>query len=109
VITRDLLVKIDVRVGAIESVEGVKGSNKLVKLTVGLGDHRRTSLAGMRTERVNPKEIAGRQSLFVVNVEPRKKMGEISQGMLFDIGYSDGLTPVMAVAEKATPNGARAG
>lgn len=36
-------------------------------------------------------------------------MGEISEGMLFDIGYADGLTPVLAVPENEVPNGSRAG
>lgn len=108
-ITLDVLEKIDVRVGTIESVEDVKGSNELVKLTVDFGDHKRTILAGMKTERANPKEIERKQALFVVNLEPREMMGETSQGMLFDIGYADGLTPVLAVPEKPISNGTRAG
>ena len=63
----------------------------------------------MKQERENPKEIEGKQALFVVNLPPRKMMGEISEGMLFDIGYADGLTPVLAVPEKQIPDGARAG
>lgn len=105
----DLLDRIDVRVGTIELVEEVKGSSKLVKLMVDFGDHKRTILAGMKQERQNPKEIEGRQALFVVNLEPRKMMGEISEGMLFDIGYADGVTPVLAVPEAFVPNGTRAG
>lgn len=108
-ITPDVLEKIDVRAGTIELVEDVKGSSKLVKLTVDFGNHKRTILAGMKTERPNPKEIEGKQALFVVNLDPRKMMGEISQGMLFDIGYADGLTPVLAVPEEPITNGTRAG
>jgi tRNA-binding protein len=80
-----------------------------MKLTVNFGDHSRTILAGIKKERKNPREIEGRQALFVVNLEPRKMAGEISQGMLFDIGYADGITPVLAVLERAVPNGTRAG
>ena len=54
-------------------------------------------------------EIEGSQALFVVNLEPRKMMGEISEGMLFDIGYADGITPVLAVPEKKVPDGTRVG
>lgn len=108
-ISIDVLDKIDVRVGTIESVEDVKGSNKLVKLTVDFGDHKRSILAGMKQERLNPKEIEGKQALFVVNLQPKKMAGEISEGMLFDIGYADGITPVLAMPEKRVPNGARAG
>jgi tRNA-binding protein len=108
-ISMDVLDKIDVRVGTIESVEEVKGSNKLVKLTVDFGDHKRSILVGMKQERQDPKEIEGRQALFVVNLEPKRMAGEVSEGMLFDIGYADGITPVLAVPEKRVPNGARAG
>jgi methionine--tRNA ligase beta chain len=109
VIRIDVLDQVDIRLGTIESVDDVKGSDKLVKLTVDFGDHKRTILAGMKQERDNPKEIEGKQALFVVNLEPRKMMGEVSEGMLFDIGYADGLTPVLATPEKAIPNGTRAG
>ncbi|HEX7173816.1 MAG TPA: hypothetical protein VF240_00845 [Pyrinomonadaceae bacterium] len=105
----DALERLDVRVGTIELVEDVKGSDKLLKLTVNFGDHRRTILAGMKRERENPKEIEGRQALFVVNLEPRRMAGVVSEGMLFDIGYADGLRPVLAVPEGRVPDGARAG
>lgn len=101
--------KIDIRVGTILSVEGVTGSDKLLKLTVGLGNVHRTILAGMKQERENPQELVGRQALFVVNLEPRQMMGQSSEGMLFDIGYADGLVPVLAVPENKMPDGTRAG
>ena len=105
----DVLEKIDVRVGTIEHVEEIKGSDKLVKLVVDFGDRKRNILVGMKQERDNPKEIEGMQALFVVNVEPRKMMGQVSEGMVFDIGYADGIVPVLAVPEKPVPNGARVG
>ena len=108
-ITFDVVESLDVRVGTIESVEEVKGSNKLLKLTVNFGDHRRTILAGMKQEREDPREVVGRQALFVVNLAPRRMAGEVSEGMLFDIGYADGITPVLATPEKPVPDGARAG
>ena len=108
-ISLDVLDKVDIRVGTIELVEDVPGSDKLVKLIVDFGDHKRSILVGMKQERQNPKEIEGKQALFVVNLEPKKMMGEISEGMLFDIGYADGITPVLAVPERQVPNGTRAG
>jgi tRNA-binding protein len=108
-ISLGILDKIDIRVGTIELVEDVQGSDKLVKLTVDFGDHKRSILVGMKQERQNPKEIEGKQALFVVNLEPKVMMGEISEGMLFDIGYADGITPVLAVPEKRVPNGTRVG
>jgi tRNA-binding protein len=100
---------LDIRVGAIERVEEIPRSDKLMKLTVNFGDHIRTILAGIKKERQNPREIEGRQALFVVNLEPRKMAGEISEGMLFDIGYADGVTPALSVPERPVPNGTRAG
>jgi methionine--tRNA ligase beta chain len=107
--TLDVLNQIDVRVGTIRAVEDVAGSDKLVKLTVSFGDHTRTILAGMKQERSNPREIEGKQALFVVNLAPRKMRGIVSEGMLFDIGYADGVRPVLAVPESPVPDGTRAG
>ena len=101
--------KIDIRVGTITAVEDVSGSDKLVRLIVDFGDRRRNILAGMKQERDDPRAIAGTQALFVVNLEPRKIMGELSEGMLFDIGYADGIRPVLAVPESPVPNGTRVG
>lgn len=105
------LEKLDIRVGRIVLVEEVYGSDKLVKLTVDLGeDTTRTILVGMKKERANPKaEIEGKQALFVVNLPYKKMAGIESQGMLFDIGYADGITPVLAMPEKEVPNGTRVG
>ncbi len=108
-ISIDILNQVDIRVGTIEAVEDVEGSDKLVKLRVSFGEFTRTILAGMREERANPKEIEGRQALFVVNLEPRKMRGVVSEGMLFDIGYADGIRPVLAVPEDRVPDGTRAG
>jgi tRNA-binding protein len=102
------LEKLDIRVGTIVAVADVPKSSKLLRLTVDLGDHRRTILAGMKAERASPQEIVGRQALFVVNLEPRRMAGEVSEGMLFDIGYADGVTPALGVPERPVPNGARA-
>lgn len=82
---------------------------KLLRLTVSFGDHRRQILAGMKQERANPAELIGRQALFVVNLPPKRMAGLASEGMLFDIGYADGLTPALAIPERPLPDGARAG
>ena len=100
---------LDIRIGTIERVEDIPRSEKLLKLTVNFGDHSRTILAGIKQERENPRELEGKQALFVLNLEPKKMAGEISQGMLFDLGYADGILPALAIPERPVPNGTRAG
>jgi tRNA-binding protein len=104
-----ILEQIDVRVGTIVAVEDIPKSTRLVRLTVDFGDHRRAIVAGLKQERQEPNEIVGRQALFVVNLPPREMMGQRSEGMLFDLGYADGVRPVLAVPESPVPNGVRAG
>jgi tRNA-binding protein len=101
--------KLDIRVGTITAVSEVEKSKKLMKLTVDFGDHVRLILAGIKQERENPFEIEGKQALFVVNLPEQKMAGEVSQGMLFDIGYADKLKPCLAMPETPMPNGSRAG
>ena len=95
---------VDIRAGTIERVEEVPDSAKLLRLTVNFGDHTRRILSGIK------QELVGRQALFVVNLKPRRMAGELSEGMLFDLGYADGLRPApLAVPEQPVPNGTRAG
>jgi len=101
--------KLDIRVGTIMLVNDVPGSKKLVQLKVDLGFAIRTVVVGMKQERDDPKEVEGKQTLFVVNLAPRKMAGILSEAMLFDIGYADGLLPVLAMPEREMPNGTRVG
>ena len=103
------LEKLDVRVGTIRDVLDVPSSKKLVQLVVSFGDHTRTILAGLKEERADIRALIGKQALFVVNLVPRKMAGIVSEGMLFDIGYADGVTPVLAQPETPVPDGCRAG
>lgn len=104
-----VLEQLDIRVGTIAAVREIEGSDKLMALQVDFGDHVRTIVAGIKQERENPAEIEGRQALFLLNLAPRKMKGVLSEGMLFDLGFADGITPALAVPEKPVPNGTRAG
>ena len=108
-ISIDVLNQVDIRVGTIETVEDVPGADKLVALRVNFGDRRRVIVAGLKQERQNHREIEGKQALFVVNLESQTMRGVVSEGVLFDVGYADGITPVLAVPEKPVPDGCRAG
>jgi tRNA-binding protein len=107
-ITIDDLQKIDVRIGTIEAVSAVENSDKLVRLMVNFGDHKRCILSGIKRERPNFKELEGRQTLFVVNLAPRKMAGLVSEGMLFDTGFADGVPPALVIPERPMADGTRA-
>jgi tRNA-binding protein len=79
----DVFQQIDVRMGSVVAVDDIPSSSKLLKLTVDFGDHRRTIVAGLKKERPDPQALIGVQALFVINLEPRKMAGELSEGMLF--------------------------
>jgi methionine--tRNA ligase beta chain len=100
---------LDIRVGTIESVHDVAGSNKLVRFVVDFGDRTRTVVAGMKKERADVTALVGVQTLFLVNLEPREMAGVLSEAMFFDLGYADGIAPALAVPERPVPNGTRAG
>ena len=100
---------LDIRVGTIASAEPVKGSRKLAKLRVSFGDHDRTILAGILQERPALESLIGHQALFVVNLPPKQMAGVTSEGMLFDLGYADGVQPALAVPEFPVADGTRAG
>jgi methionine--tRNA ligase beta chain len=108
-VSMDVLEKLDIRLGTILSVTELADSRKLVELVVNFGDHTRTILSGMKGERENLQALAGLQTLFVVNLEPRKMAGRLSEGMLLDIGYADGMRPALALPEHPLPSGSRAG
>jgi tRNA-binding protein len=104
-----VLESVDIRVGTIQAVADVPGSRKLIKLTVSFGDHTRSILAGMKQERADLAELVGRQTLFVVNLAPKRMANDVSEGMLLDLGYADGLVPALVAPERPIPDGTRVG
>ncbi len=87
--------KVDIRVGTIERVEDIEGSNKLVKLIVEFVDHKRNILAGIKQERENPSEIEGKQALFVIN------LSQILPKVVFHRNAHAKMTEYKAYPEKA--------
>jgi tRNA-binding EMAP/Myf-like protein len=105
----DAIGQLDVRVGTVVDVDDVPGATRLSRLTVDFGDRQRTIVAGIKKERAAPQLVRGQQALFVVNIPTRTIHGQQSEGMLFDIGYADGVRPALAQPEWPVPNGTRAG
>jgi methionyl-tRNA synthetase len=78
---------IDLRVGEIREAERIKGSSKLLKLTVDIGTEKRQVVAGI-AETYQPEDLVGTQAVVVANLERAKLFGVESQAMLLaaDIG-----------------------
>ena len=86
VIQFDDFMKVDLRVAEVLQAEAIKGSNKLLKLTVGLGgDITRTILAGI-AQSYKPEDLQGRLIVVVANLAPRKMKLGTSEGMAIAAG-----------------------
>ena len=95
--------QLDIRVGTIEKVEIPSGSEHVYKLTVDLGGEigKRTIFAGLK-KAYSEEDLKGKQGVFLVNLEPKKVMGEDSEGMLLaaDVdGEPVMLAPLQTVVE----------
>ncbi|MBT8443238.1 MAG: methionine--tRNA ligase [Gammaproteobacteria bacterium] len=81
----DTFLDIDLRVAEVVAAEAVDGADKLIRVTVDLGDERRQVLAGIRTA-YDPGQLVGRHVVLVANLEPRKMRFGTSEGMLLAAG-----------------------
>ena len=84
-ITVDDFAKIDIRIAKILAAETVDGADKLLKLTVDIGDAQRTVFAGIRSA-YTPEQIVGRLTVVLANLKPRKMRFGTSEGMVLAAG-----------------------
>jgi methionyl-tRNA synthetase len=99
--------KIDLRVGEVRSAERIPKADKLLLLTVDIGEEKpRQILAGI-AQYYEPEELLGRKIVVVANLKPRKMRGYESQGMLLAASVGDEGKPVIATFAEDVPNGAR--
>ena len=102
-ITYDQFAALDMRIGVIRTCEEKEGSEKLVKLTVDFGDEgTRTIFSGIK-QWYTPEDLIGKQFLFIINLEPRKMMGEFSEGMIL---MAEGEKPLALIPQEEAPIGA---
>ena len=87
--------KIKLKVGKVISAERVKGSKKLVKLIVDIGEHRQI-VAGIG-EAYTPEELVGRSIVVVSNLKPAKLMGVESNGMLLAATGDNGTISILTI------------
>ncbi|MBT3815902.1 MAG: methionine--tRNA ligase [Methylococcales bacterium] len=81
----DDFAKLDLRVAKIIKAEAVDGADKLLQLTVDIGDETRTILAGIKSA-YTPESLTGRLVVVVANLEPRKMRFGLSEGMIIAAG-----------------------
>ena len=84
-ISIDDFMKIDLRVARIAKAEHVEGADKLLALTLSLGDNERQVFAGIKSA-YDPEELVGRHVVVVANLAPRKMRFGVSEGMVLAAG-----------------------
>jgi methionine--tRNA ligase beta chain len=84
-ISIDQFKSLDLRVARITAAERVEGTDRLLKLSLDLGEEQRTIVSGIAEFRA-PDDLVGRSIVIVANLEPSKIRGVESQGMLLAAG-----------------------
>lgn len=74
--------QLDLRVGTITEASYIEDADKLLLLTVSLGDEERQVVSGIRSAVDNPEELIDLQIILVANLEPKEIFGYESQGMI---------------------------
>ncbi len=85
IITIDDFDKIDLRIARIDNAEHVDGAEKLIKLTLNLGNEMRTVFAGIKSA-YDPATLIGKHTVMVANLAPRKMKFGLSEGMVLAAG-----------------------
>ena len=102
----DDFLKVDLRVGLVLSAAAVKGADKLLHLSVDIGEAVPRSIVAGIALAYKPEQLVGRKVVIVANLAPRKLRGLTSQGMIVAASVGDG-SPVLAGFNEEIPVGAR--
>ena len=106
-ISWDDFIKVDFRVGEIVEARSVEGSDKLIRMIVDFGEMgQRVVFSGIR-KHYSPEELSGKKTVFVVNVTPKKIMGEESGAMIFAAEDEDNKEVSVLLLEKDLANGSK--
>ena len=101
-ISIDDFMKVDLRITRIEKAESVEGADKLLALTLDLGDSTRNVFAGIKAA-YEPESLVGRQVIVVANLAPRKMRFGVSEGMVLAAGPGGEDIFLLAPDEGAEP------
>lgn len=100
-ITIEDFAKLDLRVARVAEARLVEGADKLLELSLDLGDHQRRVFAGIR-EHYAPETLVGQQVIVVANLAPRKMRFGVSEGMVLAASCPEGVF-VLSTDPKARP------
>jgi len=82
----DTFAAVDLRVALIVKAEAVPGADKLLQLTLDIGDERRNVFSGIKSAYPDPSKLEGRLTMMVANLKPRKMRFGMSEGMVMAAG-----------------------
>ena len=82
----DAFAAVDLRVALILKAEAVEGADKLLRLTLDIGDELRNVFSGIKSAYPNPSDLEGRLTMMIANLKPRKMRFGISEGMVMAAG-----------------------
>ena len=82
----DAFAAVDLRIALIEKCEFVEGADKLLRLTLDIGDAKRNVFSGIKSAYPDPSQLEGRLTLYVANLAPRKMKFGVSEGMVLAAG-----------------------
>ncbi|MGZ5437036.1 MAG: methionine--tRNA ligase [Pyrinomonadaceae bacterium] len=99
--------KVDLRVGEVKTAERIPKADKLLLMTVDIGEEKPRQLLAGIAQYYEPETLIGRKIVVVANLKPRKMRGYESQGMLLAASVGDEGKPVLATFTEDVPNGAR--
>ncbi len=103
-ITHEEFKKVEMKIGEVKEASRVEGSEKLLKLTVEIGEPTLRQIIAGAGKVYEPETLVGRQIVIVANLEPRMIMGLESQGMVLAVDDLGG--PVVLLPEKPVSAGA---
>ena len=101
-ITIDDFMRVDLRIARVEKAEPVEGADKLLALTLDLGDSQRQVFAGIKAA-YEPESLVGRHVVVVANLKPRKMRFGTSEGMVLAAGPGGADVFVLSVDDGAEP------
>ncbi len=102
----DDFLKVDLRVARIVQAEAVAGADKLLRLTLDLGDQQRQVLAGIKTA-YTPEQLQDRLTVVVANLAPRTMRFGVSEGMLLAAGEPEHGGPFLLSPDSGAKPGQR--